>query len=142
MRRNMLISPERVNINEYFHTWGVKGFRLAGFISVTPYTAPPAYDSWSDTAYNRFCGIASEAEVDGKPTFVLPVFVNDERVDYVFDGDTGPSANAQLPAIAFFKGNDDWHFALRFDSYSERDAMVEFFGEDLGFLEDHLIGHN
>ena len=137
----MLISPDRVNINSYYHKW-VPGFRLAGFISVTPYTAPPPYETWNDTKYNRFCAIAAEAEVDGKPTFVLPVFVNDEPSTHVFDGDAGPAINEQLPAIAFFKGNDDWHYALRFPDFEERDLMVRTLGEDLGFLEDHLIGHN
>ena len=135
----MLISPDRVNISSYYHKW-IPGFRLMGYISVTPYTAPPPYETWNDAVYNPFCAIAAEATVDGKPTFVLPVFVNDVYVQYRFDGEK--EEDLDRPAIAFFKGNDDWHYALRFADYSERDAMIQFFGEDLGFLQKDLIGHN
>ena len=139
MTRNLLIDAGRVKTNPYFLTW-VQGFNLAGFIMVTPYTAPPSYGTWSDTAYNRFCGIAHEAYVDGKPCFVLPVFVNHQPSPYKFDGDKAPNNEKQW--VAYFLGNDDLHYAMRFETANLRDEMIQMFGEDLGFLEKELIGHN
>jgi hypothetical protein len=152
--KNLLINPARVQTSDYYKSWR-KEFRLAGFIVVTPYTAPPIYQTWDKPVYNCFTAIAHEAHVDGHPAFVLPVFFNDEMTQALFDSelpgihvdnqDEAVKAVAELnwqkPAIAFFLGNDDWHYALRFTSFAERDKMIQFFGEDLGFL-DELIGHN
>ena len=136
--KNLLLPVERVKTGEYFHRYR-EGFRLAGFILVQPYTAPPPHDTWSKPAYNRFTAIAHEAVVDGRPAFIVPVFFNDRDLDVLFDGDV---EKPKKKAIAYFKGNDDWNYAMRFDSYRERDEMIQLFGEDLGFLEQELIGHN
>lgn len=155
--RNFLIAPECVQIDPYYQKWR-DGFHLTGYIQVSPYTAPPV-DKAVPT-YNRFCAIATEAlvlryatqtggdgfmldaKVEALPAFVVPVFVNDEPTTILFDPENDPMINQEKPYIAFFKGNDDWHYAMRFVTSFERQRMLKFFGEDLGFLVKDLIVHN
>jgi len=142
VERNLLLPPERVFTSPYYKTWR-REFRLAGFLLVTPYTAPPPHDTWTKVPYNRFCAIAHEALVDGREAFIVPAFVNDDILPaQVFDGDKDASVNDTKPWMIFFLGNDDWHYGMRFETRALRDGMLKTFGEDLGFLEEELIGHN
>ena len=148
----MLIDPRRVEISDYFKTFR-KDFKLAGFITITIPDAEPDWKTWDKPPHNAFVNICSKAKVDGVEFWVLPVFFNDQQTDFWLDGDKWQKkfvqdrtesfmVNSSKPAIAFFKGNDDWSWALRFETYHERDRMVSHFGEDLGFLHDDLIGQN
>lgn len=138
-----LIAPDRVQTNSYYLKYR-KEFRLAGFIEVTPWTDLPDYQTWDLPTWNPFCNIAHTALVDDKETLILPVFVNDAVIlDICFDGDIKCTAeyNQYLPAIAFFKGNDDFSCALRFKTFEERDDMISAFGEEVGMSSD-LIWQN
>lgn len=153
-KRNFLIPPQQVDVEPCFKTWRSE-FNLAGFIKVTPYT-----DQNSDVIHNRFCAIATEAailhgstqlmsdsfvldlKVEFLPAFVVPVFMNNEPTTVLFSSEHDLSVNARLPFIAFFRGNEDRHYALRYATAKMRQQALEFFGEDLGFFEKDLIEHN
>jgi hypothetical protein len=143
-RPSKLIQPDRVGIVSYYKRWR-EGFRWAGVILVTPWTPEPEWKTWDNAPYNPFCSIATHAYVDGQAQFLLPVFVNDAPGLNVFDGELHTHAtqiNAEKPAQAFFLGNDDWHYGMRFATFEERDRSLAEFGEELGFLRDQLLGHN
>lgn len=141
-----LISPDRVVTNPYYLTY-LPEFSLAGFVEV-----PPNPEPWDKQQhYNHLSNIAHSACVDGTDTRVISVFYNDKILPTLhFDGDAYNWDQAQeikrlneyLPAVAFFKGNDDWSMAMRFLCFNDRDAMISEFGGEVGTLIDLLIGHN
>lgn len=151
-----LISADRVQTNPYYLTY-TEDFRLAGFIEVTEWLPGLELGHWDIPKWNRFSNIAHKANVDGVQTNLLPVFVNDIMLpNRCFDGDIFTvldkeitclstaqinELNEKLPAIAFFMGNDDWSYALRFSTFKERDDMIAEFGEELAEAFK-LIGQN
>lgn len=146
---NKLIHPDRVITNPYYFTWQ-SDFRLAGFVAISE-NLDKEWKTWDKQPHNSFRAIAHSAVVDHKEQQVVPVFYNDVLLPTLhFDCDE-PNwdhheqiirLNEQLPAIAYFKGNDDWHFAMRFMCFKDRDAMINEFGGECGTLCDLLIGHN
>lgn len=146
---NKLIHPDRVITNPYYFKWRSE-FRLAGFIKIGE-NLDKHWKTWDKQPHNFLLPISHTAMVDHHEAQVVPVFFNDKLLPKLhFDGDE-PNwdqheqivrLNEQLPAVAYFKGNDDWNYAMRFMCYKDRDAMISQFGGEVGTLGDLLITHN
>jgi hypothetical protein len=137
-----LIPPERCSLRPYWtRSWGP--FQHAGVIVLSPPVELPEWDTWSQVPYNRLHHISTNGYVDGvEQLSIIPVKINTAPCEWMFDTELGDryEINRANPAIAFFMGNDDWHYGLRFPTFEERDKMLAEFGEELGFFP--LQGHN
>jgi hypothetical protein len=118
-------------------------WRNVGVIVLTPFVPSPDWDKWTPNEYNPLHTVSTHAHVDGILREVIPVKVNDAEVTWIFDTEKGDPVeiNRARPAMLYFMGNDDWSYGLRFETFEERDRMLNEFGEELGFMRD-LQGHN
>jgi hypothetical protein len=148
-----LIAPARVEIADYYQKFLPK-LKYVGAVELPPEPkAPPSYQTWDLPVWNAFYATAPKAKIDGVEVRVMPVFINDEPCDFIFDTEctwTGNlqeynvkarQINTERPFIVFFKGNDDWSHGLRFTTAEERDTMISTFGAELGTLPE-LLGWN
>jgi len=147
-----LIDPSRVEIGDYYKKFLPK-FTYIGVLELPPEEKVPSWQKWNLPVWNAFHATSCRAKVDGVEVNVMPVFINHEPCDFIFDTECTWTGNRQdwnvkarqintdKPFIIFFKGNDDWSHGLRFTTAEERDTMISTFGAELGTLPE-LLGWN